>query len=660
MSAKRSEVAENRETAYQSSVKVAKTTCSDVVMSCANVDSQQSTRLYAKSDVRVQSRLVIGKGKASVEASRSERECCASRSVSTSTSKWFAKGNLFFLSLICIFTMASAQQMHQFQTRTYPNLGVALVPNGLVFTSVDTKYLPVIIHVRPPPLTSQEDLRTLKEPLTSYLHPSTVSKKSNNVTEKPRPSTASPLVNGTFCLTEYRVHDIVTATKTKLMTAYNGVLDTSYFSNLLAELCAGSQNMCQNVTQTRGRRKRQLGLLISGVLGLTGMGFGIANNIHLEKLDKKIAALHYGVDFIRKNSMQNTESIKKLTVANEHLYAFVHHEMGKLYDTMLRMTCDTNMRIGVLHEMLVSHVLEAELRKIISGLITAGLHTEISPDVIDIQRINDLIHNDHDLSDTVLAHEPNLLYQIGRAYPVHADIQNLDFAFMLEIPVIPKSSVYPFYQVYNVGWNNRAQKITTQIKLPAYTVLKRHDGRNFVEIDQMSCRKRSGLWYCPADALINSHYNDCFLALKGARNVSEACEVRISRMREDTEVHTTVSGVLLRTNKPHVTISNNKYIRHQAEGKVVDTPESGVIWVSHSNYAVIVVGDKFITSTLKPIQNVKVVESFLEPVPTHPLFVPPIEYSDFDAAKQYNEDVKRTVQKQILANMLYAGPVDLE
>lgn len=236
------------------------------------------------------------------------------------------------------------------------------------------------------------------------------------------------------------------------------------------------------------------------------------------------------------------------------------------------MTCDTNMKIGVLHEMLVAHVLEAELKTIISGLITAGLHTEISPEVIVIQRINDLIHNDHDLADTVLAHEPNLLYQIGRAYPVHADISQLDFAFMLEIPVIPKSSVYPFYQVYNVGWNNRAQGTTTQIKLPAYTVLKRHDGRNFVEIDQTSCRKRTGLWYCPADALINSHFNDCFIALKGSKNVSEACETRISRLQEDTEVHTTVSGVLLRTTESHVTVSNNKYIRHQAEGKVVDTP----------------------------------------------------------------------------------------
>lgn len=203
-----------------------------------------------------------------------------------------------------------------------------MVPNGLVFTSVDTKYVPVIIHVRPPPITTQEDLKTLREPLTSYIKSTKLLKKGENATQPPKVSQSSQVPNGSFCLSEFRVHDIVASTKTKLMTAYNGVLDTSYFSNLLAELCAGSQNMCQNVTRTGGRRKRQLGLFISGVLGLTGMGFGIANNIHLEKLDKKISALHYGVEFVRKNSMQNTESIKRLTIANEHLYAFVHHEMG--------------------------------------------------------------------------------------------------------------------------------------------------------------------------------------------------------------------------------------------------------------------------------------------------------------------------------------------
>lgn len=83
------------------------------------------------------------------------------------------------------------------------------------------------------------------------------------------------------------------------------------------------------------------------------------------------------------------------------------------------------------------------------------------------------------------------------------------------------------------------------------------------------------------------------------------------------------------------------------------------MWVSHSNYTVIVVGDKFITSTLKPIQNVKVVENYMQPMPMHPLFVPPIEYSDFNAAKQYNKDVEKTVQKQILDNMMYIDPLNI-
>lgn len=186
-------------------------------------------------------------------------------------------------------------------------------------------------------------------------------------------------------------------------------------------MCEGSATVCMNVTETK-RHKRQLGLFLSGALGLTGMGFGIANNIHLEKLDKKVSALQYGVDFVRKKTLQNAESIRKLTIANEHIYAFLHQEIGKLYDTMLRATCDIDRKISALHEMLVAHLLEAELKTIISGLITAGLHTEISPEVIDIQRINDLIHHDHELAGTVLAHEGNLLYQIGRAYPVHADI----------------------------------------------------------------------------------------------------------------------------------------------------------------------------------------------------------------------------------------------
>lgn len=72
---------------------------------------------------------------------------------------------LAFLVLTCAVTLVTAHQIHEFQTLTYPNLGVAMVPSGVVLTSVDTKYLPVIIHVRPPPVDRVADGPEARIPL---------------------------------------------------------------------------------------------------------------------------------------------------------------------------------------------------------------------------------------------------------------------------------------------------------------------------------------------------------------------------------------------------------------------------------------------------------------------------------------------------------------
>lgn len=123
----------------------------------------------------------------------------------------------------------------------------------------------------------------------------------------------------------HKIHDVITKLQSDLTLTYGSIIDNEYHDTLMNSICQKNPQFCP----PSNRWEKHFIPILSAIFGLTSTGLAIANSIHLGHLDEKFNAVQ--MRLVSQGSMQATqETVKQLTIANEHVYQFMSHAIQEI------------------------------------------------------------------------------------------------------------------------------------------------------------------------------------------------------------------------------------------------------------------------------------------------------------------------------------------
>ena len=266
--------------------------------------------------------------------------------------------------------------------------------------------------------------------------------------------------------------------------------------------------------------------------------------------------------------------------------------------------------------------------------------------------LNKIFSENQVLKNSILSKEPSLVYQFGKIYPVSINFEKFILGFILEIPVPVEEEIKPFFSVTNVGWNNVSSELKLKLPLPENAVRK--FGGIFQSIDMKHCQNKPGLSYCDLHAFAQNPASDCLrLVVAGTDTVPPGVKnncheaIQISQLKNETVFGSNFAGLLIRTTEKFLTISNIPSVSHISIGHKMGLPENGVLWVPHSNYTHLIVGQHIITSMLNKVQLSMPAPTGTEPFSPPRLHLKPISWTELEVAQNSNLEAQHMISEQI-------------
>lgn len=515
-------------------------------------------------------------------------------------------------------------------------IGVAITPVGLSISTDRSEFLPLIIQIAPP---SGEEF-----PLRG------------DFSKHQRCENNCPHANFTCTENDYFIEAQVERLRAELKYSYSGILDTAFYQQLTYKICRENSQMCE---LPHRRKKRFLGLLVGGLLGLTGTGVGIANSVQISKLDSKYNAMAQAWTSVQGRLQKHRKIIHRITEANEHVYAFVHHAITNLEKLISSLECDARHVFREVQKELVVHWFSEKAKHAVENIMAACLHGKITPGIIDIVTLKNVVSLSPSLNNSLLMKELNLAYQFGKVYPLKIDFDNLRFGLLLELPAAFKENVKPIFEIHNVGWNNKGSNLTQKLNLPRYVT--REVGKGFSEVNIDQCFSRPGLWFCKPYAVAQTGKSDCInLAIElgtTSKELEEKCKnsMRVTHLKTEPEISTSLAGVLIRTSKSSITVANKVKSKYLISGQTIPVPDSGTMWFSHTNYTHIVIGDTILASTIHPTNEVIQTNFRILDIKIPDLKFRPTEWTDLKAAVSSNLQAEQMIRNEVIRGITLPG-----
>ena len=517
-------------------------------------------------------------------------------------------------------------------------LGVVIDPQGLAMHSADTVHLPVVIHLALPEWSSLQ----IPDLSTAYCPPF-----------EPNGSCRSDCCSNGTCTAFPIISQQIDNIRREMKESYQGILDTRYYAGLMKSYCQENPTLCDQSPRSK-RMILPILATIGTLFGLTGVGMGMHQSWQIDGMQTKMRALHDVVASNQETVFQQGQIITELTKANENTYSFLHHALRDVVAMVEQVRCADVQYTSMVHQQLIAHIFSANVRSTIRAMMSALLHGEISPELIDVTMLRHLFVRHPRLSDSVILREPSLVYQFGRVFPVRIDLDSFRFAFILEVPVPAEPDLVPYFRVLNLGWNDPQNAAHVRLPLPQYVVRKGDD--TFETLNMELCKQKPGMIYCSPNAYEYNELSHCLKWVLQANltdpKIIGKCKTTlvVAPFVNKTMVMSSTAGILVLSPEPEIIVSTHSAVNQLRTGATRANSPNGVTWFPHGNYTGLIIGSTVITSSLQPAEYHVKIGSELEPISIPPLKFKPLTWSTLEDAKNANlqvEQIARQAVKQL-------------
>ena len=393
---------------------------------------------------------------------------------------------------------------------------------------------------------------------------------------------------------------------------YEGSVDTEYFRAILDGYCKDGK-LCKNGNGTTASPIRDR-RFISFFLGLgaiaasvTNFATNMANTGRIAKLEDGMNKLH---EYMKKQygSMQALHNgIQSVTQGLEDMHEFVAEGLASIYERVESLRCAQTTDL----QKLAFHVERAEfrayLRNTLDAITASALDGKLTPNIISVPQLQELLAKDSDMADTIVAKDVSLVYRFGRVIPIMIDLVNMRYGFVLVVPRPTKKNVLPMYKIHNAGYetvHRREKRQATADALPIRAYMAPLPDRvvymdgEFQRLDLTDCQVTPGLAMCSDAAVVRrdrSHPclrlfldDDCI----DCHKVKDCTDMGTSAPFPE-KVHSiiTIAGIMIRTSdKPPVVFKDKVSEHSRTRGIPMNQSDSGTYWLTHKDFETVYVG----------------------------------------------------------------------
>jgi hypothetical protein len=540
--------------------------------------------------------------------------------------------------------------------------GVAILPRALMVSSSERVYVPIILTFLPPNLGQHRDGSEQSD--REFCSGPTCSEK--------RPCAVPP-----------QVYKVIENFHSQIAGMYAGLVDTPYYSSLLTDVCRRTPGLCDMDVAESGKHKnfksgqpeapqrvkRFVRALLAAVPGIAALGMTGWGRTAITETRGAVAALEKNLRFMNLVFRNQEKVLKKLSAANGHVYSYLHATATQLQELIQQVGCRTEQNMHRVENILLQHMVSQQATRSVERAIEAALSGRISAELINVTTLRGLFKQEGIRSNNVLSHEPQLVYQFGKLFPVSINLKRLHFAFIMELPVIHRSGIHNVFEIENTGWNVIAKQsndsFTMRLNLPTFVAYQPRS-RTYLALSATQCERKPGLWFCPAAAWENLEHYPCLKILtatsqKGKRGrptkqTKQQCEQQseFRLMRNITEVRSTLQGILARTHHGTYSIAPLGQGRDRKSTRVT-VPPNGVIWLEYTSFSHVIIGDSFI-STRTAATNI--LTEIIRPTLNYSLpllTIPPLEWIEIAMAEAQNRKASSILDAQKYFH-LHIGP----
>jgi hypothetical protein len=491
-------------------------------------------------------------------------------------------------------------------------LGAVALPTGLAIVSSSKIYVPLIremilphwanLHKSKPQFDHKVACKGLGESCERVLNP--------NASEAECPSTDRVVANYHRVVHEFRAQ-------------YEGVTNPYFYSQMMATFCDQNTLLCvegmdpksSSGRQSRSRKKRFVGLIASAMIGITGMGLGVANQLQVQQLSSQMERLYKAMKLQNEVMRSFKEGMIKLSANQEEIRQYITEGFFDVYEVIEKLRC---MQKQELYDLAEEHGLQLfrnYLQDNLDAIATATSTGRVSPRLLGVKELDTILAENPSTAHSLIRREPSLVYQYGKLFPVKLDFEALSFGYILEIPTPRPQDVYPLYHIQNVGFMRLPSEVVYKAPFPMHAIVDRDN--ELLPLDEDLCTPRPGLMYCEVGASAKHQAGTACLE-SFFKERCENCEEQNKRCIREivaepkeasvTRVITTMAGILIRAPKDEVVAyEQNPHAHHGAKGKLIPRNHFGTYWFEHSKYKLITVGKQAYTAIGQTVHVTRVI-----------------------------------------------------
>jgi hypothetical protein len=503
-------------------------------------------------------------------------------------------------------------EMARFKAQAHLGAGVVIDPAGWLLVGAGEELLPLIVSLKP----LQVDMRDIV--------PSCAEEG------KLGPKGTQEVFSYTALVTPF-----LTQVIQKAQATYGGVLDEHFYAELFSEVCESTGTMCEQVSH-RPKRALTGGLVILGLLGATGAGGSIFNAWQNSKMSSRVSALERQIGRVLEETGATATLIQNLTASNNAFISDTEHEFEKLWAYAQQSRCEFERHTVIQDLRAEVRAMTTALARRIDFIMAHAAEAKLSPLLAPPDKLSDTIKSSPRLVDTLIAHEPSLAYTFGNAYPLRIDFENLQFAFALRIPIVPRTHLKPLFRIHNVGWIDNGT--LHRLDLPTYVTMSNTTGdMRYRAVQQKDCTTKEALWLCPSAATQIAAQNECLQSLNKNR-LSASCRIDISNPGPDTVIRGTHAGVLARTTQLNFSFTVDPATSQNTRQLTRHVGRNGVVWMPYTSFTFLTLADQLIPS-YKTARRINITEGIRTVPSLNFTGIAPPKWADIDAIKAYNERI---------------------
>jgi hypothetical protein len=410
---------------------------------------------------------------------------------------------------------------------------------------------------------------------------------------------------------------------------YAGAVNPRFYAQLLDEFCKSHQGLCTHSdpeTSIGNRReKRAAGMLIVGgifiLMTIINTILSSVNTHRIRQLTQEVDAviemvnrLTGAMNLIQKSVIELSKNGKKIT-------RMVTEGLKEIYTLVEKLRCADFHELESVQYYTALQIYRQYLTTTFSSIHEASITGKITPHLIGVPEVKQILSAHSILRHSILMDEPSLFYRYVTAFPVRLNFQTMTFGFVLQIPNLDEKDIMPLYRIYNVGFHMPIpyndpdyavkRELVYKAPLPKYVILKKN--QELIPLDPEKCEQAPGLLYCEDGAITLSEPPSSCVDLFVKADCND-CEYT-KRCRDDiyisgtenrnTRVRATSAGVLIRSATSSIKLFEAG-IGVGVRGTTIPQSKHGTYWLSYQNVSQFMVGNILYTSRGSDFHTTKV------------------------------------------------------